>query len=276
MISFLEIIKKHLSVSLWVFSIVISVLINQAPLEIRTTISASLMNTIYLPFTSVSKTYHLLRNRRLENLVLKEELSRIKLRMESLKEAERENHRLRELLGFAEKIEYHNILAEVIGRGTPRLPSALVSGVGSNRGVIIGLPVIDESGIVGKVVGVYDKSCVIQLMTDPNFKISVVDARSRVNGIVSTDARGKIIIENIPVEADIRRGDSILSSGMGGIFPEGLLVGRVIRVSMPQSGLFMRVEIEPSANLNRLEEVFILFVGLVSDQGPLDSIQTED
>ncbi|HHS50619.1 MAG TPA: rod shape-determining protein MreC [candidate division Zixibacteria bacterium] len=274
MISLLDTIKRHLALSLWIFSIVAGILLSQTPLEFRAKISGAFMNTLYTPFTSLSRTYHLLRDRRIENLHLKEELTTVKLRIEALKEAQRENERLRKLLGFAEKIEYNNLLAEVVGRGTPRNPGALVANVGTNRGVIIGLPVIDENGIVGKVISVYDKSCVIQLMNDPNFKISSMGARSRVQGIVSADARGVIIMENVPVDADIRRGDLIISSGLGGVFPEGLIVGRVSRVAVPQAGLFMRVEIEPSADLSRLEEVFILFVGMAGDGSSMSTPDT--
>ncbi len=265
MASFLDIIKRHLALSIWAFSIIAGILLSQTSIDFRAGVSRLAMNSLYLPFTSFSRTYHLLRDRRVENLRLKEELTTSKLRVEALKEAQRENERLRRLIGFSEKIEYSNLLAEVIGRGTPRMPGSLVVGAGSDRGVIVGLPVIDENGLVGKVIAVNDRSCVIQPLNDPNFKISAIDARSRINGIVSSNSRGKIIMENVPADADIRRGDAVLSSGLGGLFPEGLLIGRVGRVSVPQSGLFMTVEIDPAALLDRLEEVFILFVGIAGE-----------
>ncbi len=262
MISLFEIIKRHFATFLWALALVGGILLHQSPIETRAAVSGVVMNSLYRPFFALNKTYHSLGDRREENLRLKEELTQSRLRVEALNESRRENERLRKLLRFSDEIEYYSVLAEVVGRGTPRMPGALVVGAGSDKGVIVGLPVIDEYGIVGKVVSVYNRTCVVQPLTDPNFKISAIDARSRINGIVSSDGRGCPIMENVPVESDIRRGDAIVSSGLGKLFPNGLMVGRVSRVSVPQSGLFSRIEIEPAADLPRTEEVFILFFGI--------------
>ena len=265
MTPFFETIKRHFATFLWAFALLAGILLHQAPIAFRTDISRIAINSLYGPFSALNQRYHLLRDRRAENLRLKEELTRSRLRVEALKEAQRENERLRRLLGFSKTIDYYSVLAEVVGRGTPRIPGALLVGAGANDGVIVGLPVIDEHGIVGKVVGVYKETCLVEPLTDPNFKISVIDARSRIEGIVSSNPNGQPIMENVPVEADVRRGDAIVSSGLGKLFPKGLMVGRVSRVSVPQSGLFSKVEIKPAADLHRIEEVFILFSGIVGD-----------
>ena len=220
------------------------------------------MNGAYRPFASLSRSFHRLKDRRRENLRLKEELVAARLKIDALKEERRENLRLRRSLEFSSKIDYPNILAEVIGRGSPRMPASITVGAGSDRGVIVGLPVIDRHGIVGKVTSVSANSSIVQLLTDPNLKISAMDARSRIQGIVSPTGKSGLEMENVPMEADIRSGDPIISSGLGGAFPRGLLVGSVSRVVVPQSGLFSKVEIEPAAKLSTLEEVFIIFSGM--------------
>ncbi|RKZ31835.1 rod shape-determining protein MreC [bacterium] len=275
MVTLIDFIKRHSGQVMWVLALIIGVLLSQAPFTVKSAISGALMDTIYRPFDYLSGAYHTFKNRRVENLQLKEELISTRLKIETLKEIERENLRLRRALGFSQRLEYATVLAEVVGRGNPRMPGSIVVGSGAKQGVIVGLPVIDEHGVVGKVISVSDNTSVIQLITDPNLKISAVDGRSRVQGIISAASGGKLVLENVPVTADIRNGDPITASGLGGLFPKGLKIGLVSRVMVPQSGLFSKVEITPSAKLATLEEVFILFTGIAgmnTDSVAIDTI----
>ena len=276
MIAVFDFIKRHSRSVAFITTLIIGILLSQSPLDFRSEIGSFFMNTVYRPFSMLSASWHLLKNHRRENLRLKEELINARLKIETLKEAERENRRLRNALQFSEKLEYYTILTEVIGRGTPRIPSSITVSAGSDKGIIVGLPVIDQDGIVGKVLSVSDRSSVVQLITDPNLKISSMDARSRVQGIVSSAGGGKLKMENVPVNVDIRQGDPIISSGLGGVFPKGLKVGTVIRVIRPQSGLFSEVEIDPSARISTPEEVFIVFCGIAGKVEENDSTVVEN
>jgi len=259
MATLFDFFRRHSVITAWISALVIGILLSQSPIGFKLSIAGIFVDTIYKPYSIISTGYHTLRDRREENLRLKEELITTRFKLESLKEAQRENQRLRRALGFAEEIEYYTILAEVVGRGTPRMPSSIMVNAGAAQGVVVGLPVIDESGVVGKILSVYNNSSVVQFINDPNSRISALDARSRVQGIISSKSGGQLIMENVPLDADIRQGDAIISSGLGGIFPTGLLIGRIKRVSIPQSGLFSIVEISPAAELSILEEVFIIF-----------------
>ncbi len=276
MIAVFDFIKRHSRSVAFITTLIIGILLSQSPLDFRSGIGSFFMNTVYRPFSALSASWHLLKNHRRENLRLKEELINARLKIETLKEAERENRRLRNALQFSEQLEYYTILAEVIGRGTPRMPSSITVSAGSDKGIIVGLPVIDQDGIVGKVLSVSDRSTVVQLITDPNLKISSMDARSRVQGIVSSAGGGKLKMENVPVNVDIRQGDPIISSGLGGAFPKGLKVGTVTRVIKPQSGLFSEVEIDPSARISTPEEVFIVFSGIAGKVEENDSAEVEN
>lgn len=259
MVAFFDFIKRNSGIVAWVLALTIGILLSQAPIEFRSSISRALIDSVYAPFSSLSAFYHRLSDRRTENLKLKEELIATRLKVEALKEAQRENERLRKALDFSAKLDYYAILAEVVGRGTPRMPGAIVVNAGTEKGVIVGLPVIDDRGVVGKIFSVSDKTSVIQPLNDPNLKISVINARSRAQGIVSSPSGNTLIMENVPVGEDILRGDLIITSGLGGVFPKGLEIGTVKRVIVPQSGIFSGIEITPSARLSTLEEVFIIF-----------------
>lgn len=259
MIAFIDFIRRHSRSAAYILTLVAGILLSQSPLEFRAGVSSAFMDTIYRPFSALSTSWHLMKNHRKENLRLKEELINARLKVEALKEAERENQRLRKALQFSQQIEIYTILAEVVGRGTPRMPSSITISAGSDKGIIVDLPVIDRDGVIGKVLSVNEQSAVIQLITDPNLKVSAMDARSRVQGIVSSAGGGMLKMENVPINADVRQGDLIISSGLGGVFPKGLMVGTVSRVVKPQSGLFIGVEIEPSAKISTPEEVFVVF-----------------
>jgi len=275
MIAVIEFIRRHSRSVAFLVSLIFGILLSQTPVEFRSRLGSVFMNTAYRPFSALSTSWHTLKNHRKENLRLKEELINARLKVEALKEAERENQRLRKALQFSQQTDYYTLLAEVVGRGTPRMPSAITVSAGSEQGVIVDLPVIDQDGIIGKVLSVSGQSSVVQLITDPNLKISAMDARSRVQGIVSSAGGGMLRMENVPANVDIRQGDPIISSGLGGVFPKGLKVGTVKRVVKPQSGLFFGVEIEPSAKISTPEEVFIVFHGIAGTALP-DTTEGED
>lgn len=275
MIALIEFIRRHSRSVAFIVSLIFGILISQTPVEFRARLGSVFMDTAYRPFSALSTSWHTLKNHRRENLRLKEELINARLKVEALKEAERENQRLRKALQFSQQSESYTLLAEVVGRGTPRMPSAITVSAGSQQGVIVDLPVIDQDGIIGKVLSVSGQTSIIQLITDPNLKISAMDARSRVQGIVSSAGGGMLKMENVPVNVDIRQGDPIIASGLGGVFPKGLRVGAVKRVMKPQSGLFFGVEIEPSAKISTPEEVFIVFHGIAGTASP-DTTEGED
>ncbi|MGC9314471.1 MAG: rod shape-determining protein MreC [bacterium] len=275
MIALIEFIRRHSRSVAFIVSLIFGILISQTPVEFRARLGSVFMDTAYRPFSALSTSWHTLKNHRRENLRLKEELINARLKVEALKEAERENQRLRKALQFSQQSESYTLLAEVVGRGTPRMPSAITVSAGSQQGVIVDLPVIDQDGIIGKVLSVSGQTSIIQLITDPNLKISAMDARSRVQGIVSSAGGGMLKMENVPVNVDIRQGDPIIASGLGGVFPKGLRVGTVKRVMKPQSGLFLGVEIEPSAKISTPEEVFIVFHGIAGTASP-DTTEGED
>ena len=254
----LDFIKRHSSSVALGIALLAAVLLSQSPIGVKAGVARIFMNTIFYPFESISGTYHLLYDRRVENLKLKEELTAARLKIENLKEAGRENERLRKELEFTDKCDYYAVLAEVLGHGSARISGSIVVGAGADKNIIEGLPVIDAFGVVGKVITVYKNTCVVQLISDPNLKISAIDGRSRAQGIVAAATGGILIIENVPSSEDILRGDPIVTSGLGGVFPKGLLIGSVSRIIVPQTGLFSKVELAPAARISTLEEVFIL------------------
>jgi rod shape-determining protein MreC len=112
--------------------------------------------------------------------------------------------------------------------------------------------------LVGKVVDVFEKSSLVQLLMDRNCPVSAMIQRTRVSGILNYHGGNTFRLENVPWRMDVRQGDQIISSGMGDLFPKGLHLGRVIGVRSNERSLFKEISVEPSVDFNSLEEVFVI------------------
>jgi rod shape-determining protein MreC len=181
-------------------------------------------------------------------------------------EIRQENSRLREQLGFSETLRYQHIPAKVIGRDPDNLFSSFVINKGRLAGVAVNMPVIayhgGTQGLVGKVVnaGAFE-SLVMPLYDSKSFVASRL-AESRYDGIV--EGRGipetPLVMRYIGKRAreEISIGDIVVSSGMGGIYPAGINIGRINRINYQENELSMEVELEPSIVFSRLEYVFVI------------------
>jgi len=176
----------------------------------------------------------------------------------SLKEALQENTRLRKLLGFKERELRPVVAAEVIGRGTPLLPNRLLLNIGKREGVKERSAVVTADGLVGKIIRVGPTSAVAGILLDRNMGVAAMLQTSRADGIVHWDGGRSLRLHHIPITIDVQPGERVITSGLGGIYPKGLLVGIVRNVWAAPDGLFNVVNVTPSVNFNRLEEVFIL------------------
>ena len=181
-------------------------------------------------------------------------------------EIQQENHRLRELLGFSQDLRYQHIPAQIIGRDPSNLFSAFVINRGTRAGVEVNMPVIafhsGVQGLAGRVVNAGAFESLVMPLYDAACFVSSRFAVSRHEGIVEGQGSPDfpLVMRFIPRRArdEINIGDVVTSSGMGGMFPPGLNIGRVSRINYQQSELSMEVELEPSIDFSRLEYVFVL------------------
>jgi rod shape-determining protein MreC len=200
-------------------------------------------------------------NVRDENRMLREQNLRLSLELLKLREERLENIRLRNLLAFKSRLTYPYIPAEVIARDPGRLLNTILINVGRKDGVEDRMAVVTSEGLVGKVLTVYAESSVVQLLQDRNCRVSAVVQRGeRAQGIVRYE-EGKFYLQNVPMRSVIEVGDVVVSSGVGGIFPTGLMIGTVEEVGQDQTGLFREVVLKPCVNFSSIEEVFVLQSG---------------
>jgi rod shape-determining protein MreC len=150
------------------------------------------------------------------------------------------------------------ISAEVIAYSPSAWFRTIVINKGLRDGVKKDMPVVTWEGVVGKVMRTSPGSSIILLVIDRNSSIDVLVQRTRARGIVEGDGGSRCQLQHVPRTDDIEAGDHLITSGLGGIFPKGLSMGDVVRVERKEYGLFQEVEVRPSADFSRLEEVMVI------------------
>jgi rod shape-determining protein MreC len=195
-----------------------------------------------------------------ENTALREQLLIGNARIHRLEAVQLENQRLRALLGGTRGLRLSVQLANLVDIDLDPFRHRIVLDSGSRRGVHVGLAVIDGSGVVGQIVDVTPMNATAMLISDPSHAIPVQVVRSGMRTIAygSGDV-DKLMLPNIPLSADVRAGDQLITSGLGGTFPAGFPVGRIARLRPDETRLFVVAEAEPAAALDRSGEVLLVW-----------------
>jgi len=194
-----------------------------------------------------------------ENRYLRTRLLSEVIRETDLEELRLESRRLEAMLGFREASPMQLLAARVLARDAEVAPTSIMVDAGRRQGVRPNQAVLAPEGLVGRVdPHPGSGTAIVRVLTDPGLRVSVVMGNpDRPMGILRWDGE-KMRVENVSQESKVAVGDAVITSGLGGIFPKGLYVGRVIAVRDDPHALFKEIVIRPGARLDRLEEVFIV------------------
>ena len=206
---------------------------------------------------NVWHNYLYLRGVRAENRALKQEIERMRLEEARMTQDADQAHRLQALLAFKEQFISQTLAAQVIGSTGSELSRSVYIDKGSHDGVKRDMAVITKDGIVGKVLYVYPSTSLVLLIDDQTSGVGVILEKERLQGILRGTASGEVVLEKVMSDEIVAVGEKVLTSGGDGIFPKGLPVGRVTKVS-PGSELFFNIQVRPAVNLSRLEEVLVV------------------
>ena len=199
-------------------------------------------------------------NARRENIRLKEQIISLKTENYRNQELLATYRRLLMLLQFTERTDQAVLAAQVIGRDPSGLFQSVIINRGERSGLSVNMPVVNEDGVVGRIVSVSDNYSKVLLLIDQNSAVDCINQRSRDNGIVKGLSSNACIMDYVLKTSDIEVEDIIITSGIGGIFPKGLPIGRVTDIKDPSDEFFMEVKIEPFVDFNRIEEVLVILV----------------
>ncbi len=250
-------------------SVLLSLLLLALPLKVKSGLSALILRFSYAPFYALSHQIEQLEGVYQENRKLRQKVMELTLDNSKLKEEHLENSRLRALLEFRSELRFQVVPAEVFAAEPNRPPGtgSVVINKGKEKGIKPDMPVLNLHGLVGKIQEVFPHRSTVQLMLDPDFRVSALDQRSRVFGIIKphSGAASVLKLDNVPTGEDVRAGDEVVSSGLGGIFPAGIRIGVVsmvdgqaLRGASPYSPIFKEIQVKPSVDFNSLEELFVL------------------
>ena len=198
-----------------------------------------------------------------QNQELKTEIDNYRQNNIDMTEVLAENDRLRVLLDYKKTAtQFDFVTAMVVARDPGTWTSVIIVNKGTNDGITKDMPVVTQQGLVGNVVQAYASSAKIQLILDPRSAVGALNQRSesRVAGIVEgsgTNHNAPRLL-NLARDADIVPGDTVVTSGFGGIYPKGLVVGEVLDVVNDEGGLLKYAILKPAVDFDKLEEVFVL------------------
>lgn len=185
------------------------------------------------------------------NLALSDEVSR-------LREGKLENLRLRQLLNLKEMGEHRYVGANIVGKNLQLLRNTITLDVGENEGVHVNMPIVSESGLVGKVISTTGHYSIGQILLNKDVRVSAKVQRSRVDGIIRWDGGQRLLLQNVARTDDVQAGDLVITSDYSAFFPKGIKVGVVSETRPLPGSLFQAVTVRPAVDFTALEEVFVM------------------
>jgi rod shape-determining protein MreC len=208
--------------------------------------------------TDFRENYDTLAGFRSENTRLRTRIQTLEIERQKYLEADATNRQLKALLDFRSHLFAEAITASIIANSANSWFQSCMLDKGSADGVRKNMAVVTPLGVVGQVVAVTPHTAKVLLLTDPNSGIDVLVQRTRSRGIVSGSLENGTILKYVKRSEDVQEGDRLITSGIDGVFPKGLLVGTVIKVRKQHLGLFQFVEILPAVQSSRTEIVLIV------------------
>lgn len=228
------------------------------PLKFQIVQGTSLPVRILLfPFREIRKmlTYH----RTYEDYRrLKQEVAILTNRITGQEELLRENERLRDILDLKKGVVFSSVTANVIGRDPSNWNAVIIVDKGEADGISTDMPVVNTYGVVGKVAEAGPKTSKILLLSDPGFSVAALNQRTREGGVVTGTLQGVCRLRYLPPDSKVEVGDLVVTSKLSSSFPEGLLLGRVIKLEASQSSPTIECLVQPAVALSQLEEVLII------------------
>jgi rod shape-determining protein MreC len=236
--------------------LVIPLLLFALQIDQKSFIAKLIQEGFYSPFWSISNKLSTLIDVYKENVALKSENVRLKFDMMVDAQKRKEDDRFREMLRLLPRAEYRIIPADVIAHDQGRRWTSMI--IRGTEELDRFLPVVDENGLVGKISSSTGTVATASLLVGPNCRVAARDNQTRTLGIVKWYSGSGLYFDDVAIEHDVNVGDTIISSGMGGVFPEGLMIGSVAKVDTIPTSFFKAVRVKPFANFGSLDNVMVL------------------
>lgn len=193
-----------------------------------------------------------------ENRQLNGENALLSNQLNSYREAYLECQRLKKLLGLREIHGFQTVAAKVVGRERSSVFKTILINRGSSDGLSEGQAVVAFEGVVGRVIEVSWNVSKILLLIDYNSNIDAIVQNIRAQGILQGSGQQGCVLKYVHRAEDVKVGDSVVCSGMAGVFPRGILLGTVASVDKEAADLFQKIRVTPAVHVSKLEEVLVV------------------
>ncbi|MCC6866007.1 MAG: rod shape-determining protein MreC [Ignavibacteria bacterium] len=254
LLSYLGNLKEYIIFSsLVVISLILIFQNDNVQIRFVRVIAVNVIGTIQNGFSFIPNIFELQR----ENKSLRETNIDLSKELSILKESKLENLRLNSMLEFKQRTNYRIVTGKIIGKTLIQTRNNITLNIGERDSVKIGMPVITDKGLLGKIVAVSSNYSIAQILLNKDLKVTAKDQRSRVDGIISWDGQGKVRMKNVSKSADVKIGDVLITSEYSNNFPAGIPIGYVT-TDNTLDNLFKNIEVECFVNFETVEEVFVL------------------
>jgi rod shape-determining protein MreC len=189
---------------------------------------------------------------------LKRQNELLRVQLLAIKEHEQSVQRWEKIQNFRSNQNYASIVANVIGRDPSNWNASLIIDKGSVEGLVVGESVVSTLGVVGRIFEVGHNTAKVILLSDPSFAVAAVVERSRENGLLTGTLEGVCRLQYLTANADVKVGDSVVTSRLSSAFPEGILIGQITDVQASVNSHTVECLVEPAVDLSQLEEVIVI------------------
>ncbi|MHB8067720.1 MAG: rod shape-determining protein MreC [Desulfobaccales bacterium] len=208
----------------------------------------------------VWENYFYLVGVRRDNAALRRRLGEYEQREVQYQETLQSLARLEALLDLKKQVALPVTGARVIAYDPSLWSRCALLDQGQDHGVKRGLPVLTEGGIMGRIVETYPHYSKVMLIVDRNSGADAMVQRTRVRGVLQGKGGNRCSLDYVPKSADVQAGDLVLASGLGGVYPKGMIFGKVSQANKKTQGVFQDIEVTPAVDLAALEEVLVVKV----------------
>lgn len=193
-----------------------------------------------------------------DNARLADEVNKLKADLARMSEIEKENESLRKEIGFIAKTKLSYEAADVVAYDPSNIRGMVTINRGKKSGLAVGMAVTSEGYLVGRISEVTDSSAKVQLITDPTSAIPVAIQGTKINGIAKGELGSGLMMEKIPQGEKFKVGDVVISSGLGGEIPRGIIIGEIESFDAQENSLFVSAKVRVRSNINNVLRVLVI------------------
>jgi rod shape-determining protein MreC len=253
--------KLHLrNFNMWIFIIllILSLLCYSIRGNLKSNLVESISSIVLYPFEKAVTFIKNIATVYSENIELRKKLATFEFEKQRCIGILEENERLRELYRFKQHQNYRLMPCEIIGKSPGLYNRAIIIDGGTKDGLKKNMTVISKDGLAGKLIECYNNSSLVLILFNRNCFVSAIDVRSRVQGIITWSGGDKLSMDNVPLYSDVMKNDTIITSGMGEVYPKNIFIGTVTSVKGNPQKIAMQIEVKPFVDYSVVENLFVI------------------